>query len=131
MPARETAPVATTGAVQNDRLRDSRVYAPTSVRHAYSPSSFLVAYLSEFSDARSMLHGAEGVCVRFRGSPLEQGLCDLVGRVLSADRTGLVLATLQGVTDGEVDELVEFIPWRSVERVTVGFAADLLPEVAS
>ena len=131
MAANETAPVVATRAVLKDRCDATGIQSLTGVRRPHGSPARLVSYLSEFGDARAVLRNVEGVCVRLRGSRLEQGLCDLVGRVVSTDRVGLVLATLQGVTDGEVDELVEFIPWRSVERITVGFAADVLPEVAS
>lgn len=122
MLARETAPVVATRAVLKDRCD------ATDPHSRMRPGHSLVPYLSEFSDARAALRGVEGVCVRLRGSALESGLCDLSGRVVATDRIGLLLATLQGVTDGEVDELVQFIPWRSIERVVVGFAADVLPD---
>lgn len=131
MAANETAPVVATRAVLKDRCDATGIQSLTGLGRSHSGDAMLVPYLSEFSDARTVLRGVEGVCVRLRGSALEVGLCDLSGRVVSTDRTGLLLATLQGVTDGEVDELVHFIPWRSVERVVLGFAADVLPEVAS
>lgn len=120
MPANETAPVVATRAVQKDRLRDSRFQLLTTSGH-----SVLARYLSEFADARRALRG-QVVCVRFSGSMLAHGLCDVSGRVKATDRTGLLLVTPgHEVLDGS--EIVQLIPWSRVERVVVGWAEDVLP----
>ncbi|WP_374460751.1 hypothetical protein [Microbacterium sp.] len=125
MSARETAPVVATRAVQEDRLRDSRLQHLTTPGH-----SFLARYLSEFADARRALRG-QLVCVRFAGSALDAGLCDVTGRVKATDRTGLLLVVPgHAVLDGS--EVVSLVPWTSIERVVVGWSEDVLPgEVAS
>jgi hypothetical protein len=125
MSARETAPVVATRAVQEDRLRDSRLQHLTTPGH-----SLLARYLSEFADARRALRG-QLVCVRFAGSALDAGLCDVTGRVKATDRTGLLLVVPgHAVLDGS--EVVSLIPWVQIERVVVGWSEDVLPgEVAS
>ena len=122
MPGNENAPVVATRAFPEERLR---LQGRTAAGH-----SFLARYLSEFADARAALRG-QLVCVRFAGSALEHGLCDISGRVKAIDRTGLLLVVPGNeVLDGS--ELVSLIPWVQVERVVVGWSEDVLPsEVAS
>ncbi|WP_336643363.1 hypothetical protein [Microbacterium sp. MMO-113] len=83
-------------------------------------------YLSEFADARAALRD-QLVCVRFAGSVLDRGLCDVTGRVKASDRTGLLLVT-PGHLDLDGSEVVSLIPWVAIEHVTVGWADDVLPE---
>ncbi len=85
----------------------------------------LARYLSEFADARAALLG-QLVCVRFSGSALDAGLCDVSGRVKATDRTGLLLVT-PGHVDLDGSEVVSLVPWVAIERVVVGWSEDVLP----
>ena len=82
----------------------------------------LVSYLTTFGDARRLVRG-HNVCVRMRRSPLERGLCDRGGLVIETDRTGFALVTPDGIVD--------FIPWRAVEHVAIGWAEDVLQSEVS
>lgn len=121
MTTSETAPVVATRAVQKDRCDATGSYSVTGSGH-----SLLARYLSEFADARRALRG-QLVCVRFSGSALDAGLCDVTGRVKAADRTGLLLVT-PGHVELDGSEVVVLIPWVQVERVVVGWSADVFPE---
>ncbi|GAB6858498.1 hypothetical protein [Microbacterium xylanilyticum] len=125
MRANETAPVVATRAVQESRCDATGSHPLTGCGHAV-----LARYLSEFADARRALRG-QLVCVRFTGSALDAGLCDVTGRVKATDRTGLLLVVPgHAVLDGS--EVVSLVPWSSIERVVVGWSEDVLPgEVAS
>lgn len=120
MSARETAALVARTAVQKDRC-DPIGFQATPERGR----SLLARYLSEFADARAVLRD-QLVCVRFAGSALERGLCDVSGRVKATDRTGLLLVTPGNeVLDGS--EVVSLIPWVAIERVEVGWSEDVLP----
>ncbi|MGX1694072.1 hypothetical protein ACWIBQ_01635 [Microbacterium keratanolyticum] len=121
MTTSETAPVVATEAVQKDRCDATSSYVLTNPGH-----SLLARYLSEFADARRALRG-HLVCVRFSGSALDAGLCDVTGRVKATDHTGLLLVVPgHEVLDGS--EVVSLIPWVQIERVVVGWSEDVLPE---
>lgn len=121
MTTSETAPVVATRAVQRDRCDATGIHDTAPLGH-----SLLARYLSEFADARRALRG-QLVCVRFSGSALDAGLCDVTGRVKAADRTGLLLVT-PGHVELDGSEAVVLIPWVQVERVVVGWSADVFPE---
>ncbi|MFE6736946.1 hypothetical protein [Microbacterium sp. NPDC057650] len=121
MTTSETAPVVATRAVQKDRCDATGIHDTAPLGH-----SLLARYLSEFADARRALRG-QLVCVRFSGSALDAGLCDVTGRVKAADRTGLLLVT-PGHVELDGSEVVVLIPWVQVERVVVGWSADVFPE---
>lgn len=114
------APVAGT-AVQKDRCDATGSHPLTGSGH-----SLLARYLSEFADARRTLRG-QSVCVRFTGSALDAGLCDVTGLVKATDRTGLLLVT-PGHAELDGSEVISLIPWRQIERVVVGWADDVFPE---
>lgn len=121
MPGNENAPVVATGAFPEDRLRLDQSQSRTAAGH-----SFLARYLSEFADARAALRG-QLVCVRFTASALAHGLCDVSGRVKATDRTGLLLVTPgNDLLDGS--EVVILVPWRQIERVSVGWSEDVFPD---
>lgn len=121
MRGNENAPVVATRAFPEDRLRLDHSNSRMAAGH-----SLLARYLSEFADARARLRD-QLVCVRFAGSALEHGLCDVSGRVKATDRTGLLLVTPGNeVLDGS--EVVSMIPWAAIERVSVGWSEDVLPE---
>lgn len=121
MPGNENAPVVATRAFPEDRLRLDHSNSRMAAGH-----SLLARYLSEFADARRALRG-QLVCVRFTGSALEHGLCDVSGRVKATDRTGLLLVTPgREVLDGS--EVISLIPWAQVERVVVGWSEDVFPD---
>lgn len=86
-------------------------------------------YLCEFADARAALRG-HLVCVRFAGSALAYGLCDVNGRVKASDRTGLLLV-VPGNLELDGSEIVSLIPWVAIERVSVGWTEDIFPEEVS
>lgn len=122
MSAKESRPDVT-GAASENRYDGSSAaaYLLTGGGH-----SFLARYLSQFADARRALCG-QLVCVRFTSSALDAGLCDVAGRVKATDRTGLLLVTPgHAVLDGS--EVVSLIPWVQIERVVVGWSADVFPE---
>lgn len=121
MRGNENAPVVATRAFPEDRLRLDHSNSRMAAGH-----SLLARYLSEFADARAALRD-QLVCVRFAGSALEHGLCDVSGRVKATDRTGLLLLSPGNeVLDGS--EVVILVPWQQIERVTVGWAADVFPD---
>ncbi|GAA2887093.1 hypothetical protein [Microbacterium esteraromaticum] len=122
MSAKESRPDVT-GAASENRFDGSSaaVHLLTGGGH-----SFLVHYLSQFADARRTLRG-QLVCVRFSGSGLAAGLCDVTGRVQATDRTGLLLvAPGHAMLDGS--EFVSLIPWVQIEQVVVSRADDVFPE---
>lgn len=121
MTTSETAPVVATEAVQKDRCDATRSYVLTNPGH-----SLLARYLSEFADARRALLD-QLVCVRFAGSALAHGLCDVSGRVKASDSTGLLLV-VPGNLELDGSEVVSLIPWVQIERVVVGWSDDVLPE---
>ncbi|MCV0334553.1 hypothetical protein [Microbacterium sp.] len=122
MSAKESRPDVTEAASEN------RFDGSSAAAHLLTGGghSFLARYLSQFADARRALRG-QLVCVRFAGSALDAGLCDVTGRVKATDRTGLVLVVPgHAVLDGS--EVVSMVPWCSIERVVAGWADDVFPE---
>ena len=121
MTTSETAPVVATEAVQKDRCDATRSYVLTNPGH-----SLLARYLSEFADARRALLD-QLVCVRFAGSALAHGLCDVSGRGDAADGIGPRRGA-RGRRERDGPAVVSLVPWVQIERVVVGWSDDVLPE---
>lgn len=122
MSAKESRPDVT-GAASENRFDRSSAAAHSLTGGGHS---LLSRYLSEFADARRALRG-QLVCVRFTGSALDAGLCDVTGIVKATDCSGLLLVVPgHEVLDGS--EVVSMVPWTSIERVVVGWTEDIFPE---